>query len=204
MAEKVEADSFVLPGQALGSGEEFESGDGTFLRDGIVFSALAGKVSFVAAQPSTSDEESPSAASNKLFAQVVNANAKPTVVPKEKSVVLAQVTKITPRFAQVAIVSVDEVTLSEYFPGTIRVNDIQLVQGEVVEVYKSFRPGDLIRAEVLSLGDSRTYYLTTAKPEYGVVLAKSISGHTMEAISNKLMQCPKTKMKEYRKVAKTS
>lgn len=204
MAEKVEADSFVLPGQALGSGEAFESGEGTFLRDGIVFSALAGKVSFAAAQPSTSDEESPSATSNKPVAQVVNANAKPTVVPKEKSVVLAQVTKITPRFAQVAIVSVDEVTLSEYFPGTIRVNDIQVVQGEVVEVYKSFRPGDLIRAEVLSLGDSRTYYLTTAKPEYGVVLAKSISGHTMEAISNKLMQCPKTKMKEYRKVAKTS
>lgn len=204
MAEKVAEHSFVVPGQALGSEIDFQSGDGTFLRDGLVFSSLAGKVSFVAAQPSTSEEEAPSANANKPFAQVINANAKPTVVPKEKSVVLAQVVKITPRFAQVAIVSVDEVTLTEYFPGTIRVNDIQVVQGEVVEVYKSFRPGDLIRAEVLSLGDSRTYYLTTAKPEYGVVLAKSIAGHTMEAISNKLMQCPKTKLKEYRKVAKTS
>lgn len=204
MAEKVEANSFVVPGQVLGPESEYQCGNGTFSRGGFVVSALAGKVSFLAAQSSASSEEEGSVSSNLPIAQVVNANAKPTVVPKEKSIVLAQVTKITPRFAQVAIVSVDDVTLTEYFPGTVRSTDIQLVQGEVVEVYKSFRPGDLIRAEVLSLGDSRTYYLTTAKPEYGVVLAKSISGHTMEAISSKLMQCPKTKLKEYRKVAKTS
>lgn len=204
MAEKVEADSFVVPGQVIGSSEEFESGNGTFVRGSEVLSSLAGKVSFLPAQSTSSEGSSSSSDSKKLVAQVINANAKPTIVPKEKSVVLAQVTKVTPRFAQLAIVNVDEVTLNEYFPGTIRSTDIQTIEGEAVEVYRSFRPGDLVRAEVLSLGDSRTYYLTTAKPEYGVVLAKSISGHTMEAISNKLMQCPVSKTKEYRKVAKTS
>ena len=32
-----------------------------------------------------------------------------------------------------------------------------------VVVYDCFRPGDVVRAEVLSLGDARSYYLTTAK-----------------------------------------
>ncbi len=39
-----------------------------------------------------------------------------------------------------------------------------------------FRPGDIVRASVLSLGDARSYYLTTAENELGVVYAKSIAG----------------------------
>lgn len=39
-----------------------------------------------------------------------------------------------------------------------------------------FRPGDLVIAEVISLGDVRSYYLTTAKNELGVVYAESMAG----------------------------
>lgn len=45
-----------------------------------------------------------------------------------------------------------------------------------VQVQASFRPGDVVRAEVLSLGDARSYHLTTAKNELGVVYAKSVAG----------------------------
>jgi exosome complex component CSL4 len=61
---------------------------------------------------------------------------------------------------------------------------------------------DVVRAQVLSLGDSRSYYLSTAKNELGVVLAKSISGEALVPISWEQMQCPSTLKKEYRKVAK--
>jgi exosome complex component CSL4 len=44
--------------------------------------------------------------------------------------------------------------------------------------------------------------LSTARNELGVIFAKSVAGHTMIPISWDTMQCPKTKMKEYRKVAK--
>jgi exosome complex component CSL4 len=80
--------------------------------------------------------------------------------------------------------------------------DVRATETNKVEIYKSFRPGDVIRAEVISLGDFRSYYLSTAKNELGVVFAKSVAGHTMIPISWEMMQCPKTKMKEYRKVAK--
>jgi exosome complex RNA-binding protein Csl4 len=43
-------------------------------------------------------------------------------------------------------------------------------------MYACFRPGDIVRAEILSLGDQRSYYLTTAKNELGVVYAKSVAG----------------------------
>jgi len=31
-----------------------------------------------------------------------------------------------------------------------------------VDMYQSYRPGDIVRAVVLSLGDARAYYLSTA------------------------------------------
>lgn len=45
-----------------------------------------------------------------------------------------------------------------------------------VKIEACFRPGDVVRAEVLSLGDARSYHLTTAKNELGVVYAKSVAG----------------------------
>ena len=47
-----------------------------------------------------------------------------------------------------------------------------------VELIACFRPGDLVRAAVLSLGDSRSYLLTTARNELGVVSAKSATSGT--------------------------
>lgn len=45
-----------------------------------------------------------------------------------------------------------------------------------VVMYDCFRPGDVVRAKVLSLGDARSYYLTTADNSLGVVHAKSLAG----------------------------
>ena len=56
----------------------------------------------------------------------------------------------------------------------------------------------------MSLGDARSYYLTTASNELGVVHAKSEGGHDMVPISWEQMQCPVTEAVEHRKVAKQS
>ncbi|KAM9052749.1 exosome complex component CSL4 isoform X2 [Balaenoptera acutorostrata] len=73
----------------------------------------------------------------------------------------------------------------------------------LVEIYKSFRPGDIVLAKVISLGDAQSnYLLTTAENELGVVVAHSESGVQMVPISWCEMQCPKTHTKEFRKVAR--
>ncbi|XP_018428298.1 PREDICTED: exosome complex component CSL4 isoform X4 [Nanorana parkeri] len=73
----------------------------------------------------------------------------------------------------------------------------------LVEVYKCVRPGDIVIGKVISLGDSQSsYLLSTAENELGVVVAHSEAGATMVPISWCEMQCPKTHIKEPRKVAR--
>ena len=54
----------------------------------------------------------------------------------------------------------------------------------------------------ISLGDQSNYYLSTAKNELGVLMAKSEAGNTMVPISWKEFRDPETGVTESRKVAK--
>ena len=82
--------------------------------------------------------------------------------------------------------------------------DVRAAEKDKVKIYNSFRPGDIVKAEVISLGDARSYVLSTAKNELGVIFATSVAGATMIPISWQEMQCPKTKSIELRKCAKPS
>ncbi|GFH17409.1 S1 motif domain-containing protein [Haematococcus lacustris] len=106
-----------------------------------------------------------------------------------------------------------------------RLQDVRSTEIDKVVLHHCFRPGDIVRAEVLSLGDARSYYLTTAKVggllhithttapglpgvkqqrnELGVVYAKSSAGVPMVAVGWEAMQCPMTRVLEPRKVAAT-
>uniref|UniRef100_H0UVL6 Exosome component 1 n=1 Tax=Cavia porcellus TaxID=10141 RepID=H0UVL6_CAVPO len=95
------------------------------------------------------------------------------------------------------VVSVMRETESQLLP------DVGAIVTCKVEIYKSFRPGDIVLAKVISLGDAQSnYLLTTAENELGVVVAHSESGVQMVPISWCEMQCPKTHTKEFRKVAR--
>ena len=54
----------------------------------------------------------------------------------------------------------------------------------------------------ISLGDQSNYYLTTARNELGVIMAKSEFGNIMFPISWKEFRDPITGLTESRKVAK--
>lgn len=93
--------------------------------------------------------------------------------------------------------------LKEPLKAIIRVVDVRSTEKDKVEIYKSYRPGDLVVAQVISLGDSSGYYLSTAKNELGVVFAKnSLSGLQMYPISWEEMKCPSSGNVEPRKCAK--
>ena len=69
-------------------------------------------------------------------------------------------------------------------------------------MHQSFRPGDLIRCQILSVNDAGVYHVSTAKPDLGVIMARSEVGETMLPLSWKDMLCPKTLQKEPRKCAR--
>ncbi|KAL6047681.1 Exosome complex component CSL4, variant 2 [Balamuthia mandrillaris] len=217
-----EEQSLVTPGQVLGAVGEYKAGPGTFVKGPSIIASVVGfkRIS----EERTEDEVSFSKTKDlrsilvfffclillrltiekkkELPVLLVTKEKEPAVVPQIGSVVTAKVIRVNPRFASVDILCVGSKALKETFRGIIRTQDVRATEVDKVEIYKSFRPGDIVRAEVISLGDSRSYYLSTAKNELGVVFATSMAGSTMIPISWNQMQCPKTKVVESRKVAK--
>lgn len=57
-----------------------------------------------------------------------------------------------------------------------RLEDVRAAEIDKVQIASCFRPGDVVKAEVVSLGTSRDYYLSTAQNHLGVVYAKSLAG----------------------------
>ncbi|KAK8934585.1 hypothetical protein KSP39_PZI014849 [Platanthera zijinensis] len=99
-------------------------------------------------------------------------------------IVSADVTKVMARTASADILCVGSKAVKEKFTAII-INklvqpklpqqDVRATEIDKVDIYQSFRPGDIVKAVVLSLGDARAYYLSTAKNELGVVSAQSIA-----------------------------
>lgn len=91
----------------------------------------------------------------------------------------------------------------EPFTGTLRQNEIKPQSAIELEISDCVRPGDIILARIHALGGEKEYILSTAETELGVVKATcESSGYELQPISYKEMECPVTKVKEGRKVAK--
>ncbi|XP_064631226.1 exosome complex component CSL4-like isoform X2 [Lineus longissimus] len=184
------APSECVPGQRICRFEEdYLTGHGTYVRNNYIHATLAGYV-----QVNTADD-------GKTCIEVRTKKEK-NVVPSVGSVVTVRIMNVNPRFCRCAILCVANTTMKHSFRGMIRKEDVRATEKDRVEMYKCFRPGDIVLARVLSLGDAQSYTLSTAENELGVVIAKSEAGDEMVPINWCEMQCPKTLTKENRKVAK--
>ena len=178
---------FVLPGDIVGQCSHYTGKQGTYSRGGNLYASLVGNVTI----------QSPDTLS-------VTPLCPPVVVPQKGSVVLCRVLSITVIHAKVQILSVNNQALREPLKGIIRREDIRATEIDTVSVFNNFRPRDIVRARVLSLGDNQAYTLTTAENELGVVLATSSHDGHMTPISWSEMQCTITGTREKRKVAKVT
>ncbi|KAH8705348.1 putative exoribonuclease [Talaromyces proteolyticus] len=88
------------------------------------------------------------------------------------------------------------------FQALIRKEDVRAVEKDRVVLEDMFRVGDVVRGSVISLGDQSFYYLTTARNDLGVVMARSEMGNMMFPVSWKEMRDPVTGVAEARKVAR--
>lgn len=92
---------------------------------------------------------------------------------------------------------------ADAYPATIRREDIRATEKDKIVCAEMFRVGDVVRAEVISVGDSANYYVTTARNELGVIVARSeVTGDLMAPISWKEFQEVDGGRTEARKVAK--
>ncbi|KAL4231452.1 Exosome complex component CSL4 [Mactra antiquata] len=183
------APSVCVPGQRLcGKDSNVQPGRGTYERNGFIYASLTGCLMTEKGEDMT-------------LVEVVR-STETTLVPSVDCLVTARVTNVNPRFCKCNIIKVGSKPLTDSFRGMIRKEDVRSTEKDKVEMYKCFRPGDIVIARVISLGDAQSYLLTTAENELGVVLATSEEGVTMVPVSWCKMRCPKTLNDEFRKVAK--
>lgn len=102
------------------------------------------------------------------------------------------------------ILSVNDSKLLKASPrGIVRREDVRLTEVDSLVMHDCFRPGDIVRAAILSLGDSRSYFCSTADVDLGVLHALSqTTGNVLVPLSWSEMEDPVTHEKEARKVAK--
>jgi exosome complex component CSL4 len=207
----------AVPGQVLETTTTHLSGPGTHVHDGNIVASLVGSSITVPAPdrsskptitiPQQGPIRSPTAA------------ATPTL-PTVSSIVLCRVLRVQQRQLVASILltapspestSLDSGTVQQYpnttnedlqFQATLRKEDIRFHEKDKVVMNDMFRVGDIIRATVLSLGDERNYYISTAGNELGVLIAKSEAGNAMVPSSWREMRDVVTGKGEPRKVAK--
>lgn len=72
-----------------------------------------------------------------------------TVVPVVGDVVTAKITVINQRFAKCVIICIGKTCLNRPYRGILRKEDVRATEKDRVEMYKCFRPGDIILARVV-------------------------------------------------------
>ncbi|KIM85350.1 hypothetical protein PILCRDRAFT_817353 [Piloderma croceum F 1598] len=177
---------FLLPGQPvpLPRGPIPQLGNGIYSRDGQVRASLVGVPHYEGS-----------------ILTISHTRPHP---PSPNSVVLGSVTRLSPLQAVLSISVIDGMPLpaGEEFTGIIRSQDVRATEKDKVKIGDCFRGGDVVKGLVISLGDARSYYITTARNDLGVIFATSETGATMEPVSWQEMRCPKTGKIEKRKCAK--
>jgi exosome complex component CSL4 len=197
----------VAPGDRLGTIRQASPGSGCYVRGGHIYASQVGSLSITSSTRGAGDED-PSSPPSCVCNVDLDHDGKLAATAQVLAVgqlVLGRVVRVTPQNAVVEICVAEGVgALQSPHEGAIRKEDVRSGATEQVELTDCFQPGDLVVSRVLSLGDSRRYFLTTAEAELGVIRAMSPNNKDvpMVPISWKEMQCPETGIKEPRKCAK--
>jgi exosome complex component CSL4 len=169
--------SIAVPGQLLGPASEYQPGPGTHIHNSNLYASILGPVRKVNPPKPAGPQKRltkitpavPAALPTLLIERNISAvnakdgsKGKAEILPEVKSTVLCRVTRITPRQATVAILVVEETVLDGEWQGLIRVQDVRATEKDKVKIFESFRPGDIVRAVVVSYRDPpvRRYMLT--------------------------------------------
>lgn len=188
----------VVPGTLLQVTGNVELGDGVYKREGRIYASRVGAVKTTG---------------NIVSVHSQNASTH-ALIPSIGQTILGTVTRLTSKYVGVDISVIESSTstekstyLEEPFKGTLRSQDIWPADDKEApqQINYSFRPGDLVRARIIGVGDASAGFLvsTSVDDELGVVFARcAATGEPLVPISWNEMLCPVSGIKEPRKAAK--
>lgn len=181
--EELEKGGFVLPGELVGTTEEFKSGEGTTVSCGDIYSTATGnviidrKARVVSVRPST---------------------LTPNIL-KVGDIVYGKITDVRESGAMVEVAGIEGKENREIVnvrPGDVHVSNVR--DSYVKRLSDELRPFDIIRARVI---DAERMRLTTAEDSLGVVKAYCSNCRGELVLEGKKLKCPVCNMTETRKIS---
>jgi exosome complex component CSL4 len=181
--ENLEKGGFVLPGELVGTTEEFKPGTGTTVSAGDIYSTATGNVII----------------DKKARIVSVKPNTLTPNILKVGDIVYGRVTDVRESGAMVEIAGIEgkegrEVVNTRL--GDIHVSNVR--DSYVKRLADEFRPSDIIRARVI---DTERTRLTTAEDSLGVVKAYCSNCRGELVLEGKKLKCPACNMTETRKIS---
>ena len=73
-----------------------------------------------------------------------------SIVPAPGDIITAMVTLVNQRFCKCTIKCIGDIVLTRPYRGILRKEDVKATEKDKIEMYKSFRSGDIILARVVS------------------------------------------------------
>jgi exosome complex component CSL4 len=173
----------VVPGDLLGTAEEFVPGRGTYEHDGRIYSALLGQ--------SRIDPSSRSVSVHALHS-VPELDAGDLVVGRVEEL------KSSMAIVEILAAHPSSRTVPGEPEGTIHVSKVK--DGYTENLNDELAPGDLVLAKILE--NRPSIKLTTAAPGLGVVSARCQRCHaTLDLTGRSDLVCPRCGNREHRKVS---
>lgn len=224
----------VLPGMALRVTGEVQLGEGVYRRSGDSGQVYVSRRGILEQIEEGSEQGTSNNGSRPVLLRVSPCTGG-GAVPQVGQTIVGTVTKLTTRYVGVDILvgepygsggtvrggegestsspvdagmsSPSAIYYGEPFKGTLRSQDVWPAEDREVpaQLYQACRPGDLIRARIIGVGDASAGFLlsTGLEAELGVIFAKgAASGQPLVPISWREMICPQTGIREARKAAK--
>lgn len=203
----------AAPGDCLCKGpsaSQFDCGSGTTRRhsDGGIYATLVGKVhiddEYEYDEGGCNDTETRGAKKKRKVVHVLSfkeCGAAHATVLRIGDECVGRVTRVTTTQVFVSILYAGGTELRQRGRGVVRKEDVRATEVDKIAMNDCFRPGDIIKAAVISLGDSWQYYLSTSDPQHGVLYGFSGSNALMHPVNEGEMLDVSTKRRFKRKVA---
>lgn len=181
--EQKEEQKNVLPGDLIGTSEEFAPKSGTYLEGGNIYASSSGIVKINKKERSISVNPVTNTPPHLQVGDIVIGR----VSDVKDSVALVEIAGIKGK-GEREIVNADQ--------AAIHVSNVK--DAYVKELYYEFAPFDIVKAKVLDLRNMR---LSTVNKELGVMKAYCGNCMTVLKIDNNKLKCPKCERTETRKLS---
>jgi len=152
MHETKKSGQFVVPGEKLGVIEEFISSSGTYVREGFIFSKVAGRILMDLMNKSVS----------------VYPLARSISMPRVGDIVTGSVVSVQDSTSAIRIFRLGMKPSSGFSGGVLHVSDASL--SYVDSMFDVCKLGDILQAKVVS-DKNGTYHLSTKDEKLGVIYA---------------------------------